>query len=171
MVLNYVRKMTSVGHWWSHLKQLWFANIANNILWWAYVKACFRVARAYYGRGLQFKSTAKGKGAIAAAAWNLFQDLGIPGACLILLIISLGECAGHHCVLQLECLHLHATNIGFTKTALEKVKDAYQSHAYLSFVTSASFRPCAGGVVCLPSCHVQLLKFMHGSPTATLLSS
>lgn len=91
MVLNYVRKMNSLAHWWSHLKQLWFANIANNILWWAYVKACFRVARAYYGRGLQFKSTAKGKGAIAAAAWNLFQDLGIPGACLILLIISLGE--------------------------------------------------------------------------------
>ena len=94
MVLNYVRKMNSVAHWWSHLKQLWFANIANNILWWAYVKACFRVARAYYGRGLQFKSTAKGKGAIAAAAWNLFQDLGIPGACLILLIISLGELSG-----------------------------------------------------------------------------
>ena len=91
MVLNYVRKMNSLGHWWSHLKQLWFANIANNILWWAYVKACFRVARAYYGRGLQFKSTAKGKGAIAVAAWNLFQDLGIPGACLILLIISLGK--------------------------------------------------------------------------------
>ena len=94
MVLNYVRKMNSLGHWWSHLKQLWFANIANNILWWAYVKACFRVARAYYGRGLQFKSTAKGKGAIAAAAWNLFQDLGIPGACLILLVISLGELSG-----------------------------------------------------------------------------
>ena len=111
MVLNYVRKMTSVGHWWSHLKQLWFANIANNILWWAYVKACFRVARAYYGRGLQFKSTAKGKGAIAAAAWNLFQDLGIPGACLILLIISLGECAGRFCA-AFECLHLHATSAG-----------------------------------------------------------
>ena len=91
MVLNYVRSWKSVSHWWSHLKQLWFANIANNILWWAYVKACFRVARAYYGRGLQFKSTAKGKGAIAVAAWNLFQDLGIPGACLLLLLISLGE--------------------------------------------------------------------------------
>ena len=91
MVLNYVRKLSSVGHWWSHLKQLWFANVANNILWWAYIKACFRVARAYYGRGLEFKSTAKGKGAIAAAAWNLFQDLGIPGACLLLLLISLGE--------------------------------------------------------------------------------
>ena len=91
MVLNYVRKLSSVGHWWSHLKQLWFANVANNILWWAYIKACFRVARAYYGRGLEFKSTAKGKGAIAVAAWNLFQDLGIPGACLLLLLISLGE--------------------------------------------------------------------------------
>ena len=94
MVLNYVRKLGSLGHWWSHLKQLWFANVANNILWWAYVKACFRVARAYYGRGLEFKSTAKGKGAIAVAAWNLFQDLGIPGACLLLLLISLGESLG-----------------------------------------------------------------------------
>jgi hypothetical protein len=56
MVLNCVRKMNSLGHWWSHLKQLWFANI---ILWWAKVQACLWVARAFYGRGLQFKSTAK----------------------------------------------------------------------------------------------------------------
>lgn len=27
----------------SHIEALWFANIANNLLWWAYVKAAWRM--------------------------------------------------------------------------------------------------------------------------------
>ena len=39
LVLNYVRKP-------KHVEALWFASIANTILWWTFVKACFNTLLA-----------------------------------------------------------------------------------------------------------------------------
>ena len=39
LVLNYVRKP-------KHIEALWFASIANTILWWTFVKACFNTVLA-----------------------------------------------------------------------------------------------------------------------------
>jgi endoglucanase len=48
-----------------HVEALWFADIANSILWWAYVKAAWRMlwARVFFCcSSVHFKATAKGKG-------------------------------------------------------------------------------------------------------------
>ena len=46
----------------SHLESLWFANVANSLLWYAYWKAAWR---ALYTRlccsSITFKATAKGE--------------------------------------------------------------------------------------------------------------
>lgn len=42
LVLNYSRKL-------HHIEPLWFASIANNILWWTFVKACTRTVYAGIG--------------------------------------------------------------------------------------------------------------------------
>ena len=80
-VLNYVRKR-------SHIYPLWFANVANNILWWTFVKAAYRSASSLSGKTLTFKSTLKGKGMLVAK--NL-GDLWMPTTCLLALLVSLGE--------------------------------------------------------------------------------
>ncbi len=52
-VLNYVRRF-------KHITPLWFANVANNILWWTFVKACWRAAGSMMAnRGITFKTTMK----------------------------------------------------------------------------------------------------------------
>ena len=80
LVLQYVRKT-------SHIGPLWFANVANNILWWTFVKAAYRSANSMSGKTLTFKSTLKGKGMMAAR--NL-GDLWMPAVCLLALLVSLG---------------------------------------------------------------------------------
>lgn len=52
LVLSYVKKF-------KHLQGLWFAGIANNILWWAFAKAGFNALMAKLGKDLTFKATAK----------------------------------------------------------------------------------------------------------------
>ena len=42
LVLNYVRTP-------AHFEALWFASIANNILWWTFVKACTRTLVGLFG--------------------------------------------------------------------------------------------------------------------------
>ncbi len=54
-VLNYVRRF-------KHITPLWFANVANNILWWTFVKACWRAAGSMMAdRGITFKTTMKAR--------------------------------------------------------------------------------------------------------------
>jgi hypothetical protein len=56
-VLNYVRRF-------KHITPLWFANVANNILWWTFVKACWRAAGSMMAdRGITFKTTMKARAA------------------------------------------------------------------------------------------------------------
>ncbi|KAK9908885.1 hypothetical protein WJX75_004221 [Coccomyxa subellipsoidea] len=64
LLLYYVRKL-------SHFEALWFANIANSILWWAFVKAWWRafITRLFCCCSrMSFKATAKGKGRLANSA-------------------------------------------------------------------------------------------------------
>lgn len=42
LVLNYCRKLR-------HFESLYFASVANNILWWTFVKACFNVVWGLIG--------------------------------------------------------------------------------------------------------------------------
>ena len=54
-MLNYVRRF-------KHITPLWFANVANNILWWTFVKACWRAAGSMMAnRGITFKTTMKAR--------------------------------------------------------------------------------------------------------------
>ena len=80
MVLNYVRKF-------NHIKPLWFANVANNILWWTFVKACWRAVGSTMGKGITFKTTLKGRGMLIA---NSIGDLWMPTLCFLGLLASLG---------------------------------------------------------------------------------
>ena len=85
-VLNYVRKR-------SHIYPLWFANVANNILWWTFVKAAYRSASSLSGKTLTFKSTLKGKGMLVA---KNIGDLWMPTTCLLALLVSLGADTYRH---------------------------------------------------------------------------
>ncbi len=52
-VLYYVRSS-------KHMEALWFANVGNSVLWWTYVKACWRaVGSVLTKKGITFKTTAK----------------------------------------------------------------------------------------------------------------
>lgn len=43
-----------------HVEALWFANVGNQVLWWTYVKACWRaLGSACSGAGITFKTTMK----------------------------------------------------------------------------------------------------------------
>ena len=64
-VLNYVRQF-------KHITPLWFANVANNILWWTFVKACWRAAGSMMAdRGITFKTTMKA----CAQTFNIPRNL------------------------------------------------------------------------------------------------
>lgn len=52
----------------SHIKAMWFALVANTILWFAYLKALVRATVGRLFGGLHFKATAKGSGASLAAS-------------------------------------------------------------------------------------------------------
>jgi hypothetical protein len=51
-VLYYTRSL-------KHIEALWFANVANQILWWTYVKACWRALSSACGQSITFKTTLK----------------------------------------------------------------------------------------------------------------
>ena len=73
-----------------HTEALWFANLANNLLWWAYVKAAWRslMARVFFCCSqITFKATAKGKGKLAVTA---FGDLWLHGTAFIVLAVTIG---------------------------------------------------------------------------------
>ncbi|KAK9828913.1 hypothetical protein WJX72_002766 [[Myrmecia] bisecta] len=80
LVLNYCRKR---AHW----KPLWFANVANNILWFAFVKACFRAVGASCGKSITFKTTLKGSGRLLNSAMG---DIWMPAICFLALAASFG---------------------------------------------------------------------------------
>ncbi|DBA65793.1 TPA: hypothetical protein ACH3X2_002830 [Trebouxia sp. C0005] len=81
MVLYYVRHP-------NHTEALWFAAVANSLLWWTYIKACWRAITAkLFCSVITFKATAKGPGKLENSA---FRDLWLPGLSFILLMISVG---------------------------------------------------------------------------------
>jgi len=80
-VMNYVHRPRD-------LKALWFANIANSILWWTFVKACWRAMGAAFGKGLTFKTTIKGANAAMAKGLG---DLWMPTTCFVALMSALGK--------------------------------------------------------------------------------
>ena len=80
LVMNYVHRARD-------LKALWFANIANSILWWTFVKACWRAAGGVFGRSITFKTTAKGVGNMLAA--KALGDLWMPATSFISLFTAL----------------------------------------------------------------------------------
>ena len=53
-VLYYVRS-------YKHIEALWFANTANSLLWWTYVKAFWRALNSVFGEKIKFKTTLKGR--------------------------------------------------------------------------------------------------------------
>ena len=53
-VLYYVRS-------YRHIEALWFANTANSILWFTYVKAFWRAINSAFGEKIRFKTTVKGE--------------------------------------------------------------------------------------------------------------
>ena len=73
--------------WW-HIEALWFANISNAILWFTYVKGCFRVLSGMFGSKITFKTTLKGAGKLLNSA---IGDLWMPFVCLVLLVVSFGK--------------------------------------------------------------------------------
>ena len=76
LVLSYVRKF-------AHLRPLWFANVANNILWFTFVKACWRAMGAACGKSLTFKTTIKGANALMnSAVGDLWMPVLVLGGCL-----------------------------------------------------------------------------------------
>lgn len=53
-MLYYVRS-------YKHIEALWFANTANSLLWWTYVKAFWRALNSVFGEKIKFKTTLKGE--------------------------------------------------------------------------------------------------------------
>jgi endoglucanase len=80
-VMNYVHKIKDV-------KPLWFANVANSILWWTFVKACWRAAGSTFGSAITFKTTLKGANAFLNKS---IGDLWMPTCSLLALLSALGE--------------------------------------------------------------------------------
>ncbi|CAL8466081.1 g5617 [Coccomyxa elongata] len=81
LVLNYSRKLRDI-------EPLWFASIANNILWWTFVKACTRTIYAALGlKAMNFKTTIKGAARIGQIAMG---DMWVHVLSFILLVVSLG---------------------------------------------------------------------------------
>jgi cellulose synthase/poly-beta-1,6-N-acetylglucosamine synthase-like glycosyltransferase len=80
-VLYYVRD-------WKHLGPLWFSNIANQIMWFTYVKAFWRGIVSAFGTTISFKTTLKGSGRLAAS--NI-GDLWMPTLVFVALLASLIE--------------------------------------------------------------------------------
>ena len=69
-----------------HVEALWFANVANSLLWWTYIKAFWRAVNSICGQKIQFKTTLKGASMLMNTA---FRDLALPGLCFFLLLASL----------------------------------------------------------------------------------
>lgn len=89
-VLFYVRNV-------QHVQALWFANTANSILWWTYVKACMRAVMTLVGASsITFKTTLKVGGCWLDCFWS--SPFG-GGLCLCLWpahldqTLSCGACA------------------------------------------------------------------------------
>ncbi|KAK9863564.1 hypothetical protein WJX84_010744, partial [Apatococcus fuscideae] len=80
LILNYSRKR-------KHTFPLWFNWVANNILWWTFVKACWRAAGSTCGSTITFKTTLKGTGRLANS--NL-GDLWIHVVSFCALLASFG---------------------------------------------------------------------------------
>lgn len=70
-----------------HTFPLWFNWVANNILWWTFVKACWRAAASTCGQTITFKTTLKGTGRLANS--NL-GDLWIHVISFLALLASFG---------------------------------------------------------------------------------
>ena len=71
-----------------HVEALWFADVANAILWWAYVKAAWRMlwARVFFCCSrVSFKATAKGKGRLQA---SVIGDIWLHGVFLFILAVT-----------------------------------------------------------------------------------
>ena len=78
-VLYYVRSP-------KHFEALWFANVANSLMWWTYVKAFGRAINGVFGQKIQFKTTLKGASMLMNTA---FRDLWMPGLCFALLLATI----------------------------------------------------------------------------------
>ena len=82
-VLNFMHKR-------SHAFPIFFATIANNILWWTFVKACWKSLLSLVpGRAkITFKTTMKG--AAGRLANSAIGDLWMPALSFIMLAVTLG---------------------------------------------------------------------------------
>ena len=81
---------TPDSRWWygcRHLESLWFANIANQLLWWSYVKACWRtIITKIMGSTITFKATAKGGSKMKDSA---LRDIWLACVAFVLLAVSI----------------------------------------------------------------------------------
>ncbi|DBB00628.1 TPA: hypothetical protein ACH3X3_002312 [Trebouxia sp. C0006] len=78
-VLYYVKSI-------KHIEALWFANCANQLLFWTYIKAFWRALNSVFGDKIQFKTTLKGASMLMNSA---FRDLWVPGLCFVLLFATM----------------------------------------------------------------------------------
>lgn len=80
-----------VLHYWrnrKHIGPLWFADVANAILWWTFVKGFWRAfSGTKLGNTLTFKTTLKGGSRFMN---HNIGDLWIPALCLAGLVVSFG---------------------------------------------------------------------------------
>ena len=74
----------------SHAFPIFFASIANNILWWTFVKACWKSLLSLVpGRAkITFKTTMKGAAGLMAN--SAIGDLWMPAASFVALAVTLG---------------------------------------------------------------------------------
>jgi cellulose synthase/poly-beta-1,6-N-acetylglucosamine synthase-like glycosyltransferase len=79
-IISYVRST-------KHIKPLWFANIANQILWWTFVKACWRALGSTCGKAITFKTTLKGASRFMNSS---IGDLWVPASVFLFLCVSFG---------------------------------------------------------------------------------
>ena len=71
-MLYYVRS-------YKHIEALWFANTANSLLWWTYVKAFWRALNSVFGEKIKFKTTLKGeRKASNVALQGIASDISLP---------------------------------------------------------------------------------------------
>ncbi|KAL3150937.1 hypothetical protein ABBQ32_000684 [Trebouxia sp. C0010 RCD-2024] len=70
-----------------HFKPLWFNSVSNNILWFTFVKGCWRAVGSSFGKSITFKTTLKGSNMLMK---NGLGDLWMPCVCFLGLLASLG---------------------------------------------------------------------------------
>ena len=61
-----------------HLEALWFANVANSILWWAFVKVCYPLAVSYSICTTELPVLRYTQCLIGGGTWSCCQPVAVP---------------------------------------------------------------------------------------------